>query len=428
MFHRMLVPLDGSPQADTVLCYVSWLARHLDIAVMLLAASDPHAALTSAPPQGELERQLLAASKRLSAEGVQAATAVIVGRPAQEILRVAENHGCDLITLLTSTRHPVGQGILGRVTDKLFHTSHIPMLLIPPQSGERADAQQHFINTLIVPLDGSPQAETALPYVEDLCEALAAEIMLVRAVPFGGAYIDEQSPLTGEATAVRYLEDVAAKLRAGGFAVQTRVLGRQPVDYIVNLAGQTPHSLIVLTTHGRSALARWFVGSVAEGIIRGAGSPVLIIPRRFSQQHAAKVAELLARTPLFAELGQDDLEHLAEMARIRTYQRAEVIVREGEPGTGCFMIASGKVEVVKGMHAAPPAVLATLEAGEFFGEMAVIDDHPRSATVRALDETECVAIRRADFLETLQRRPEIAIRLLPILVRRLRQAEARDTE
>jgi CRP-like cAMP-binding protein len=59
--------------------------------------------------------------------------------------------------------------------------------------------------------------------------------------------------------------------------------------------------------------------------------------------------------------------------------------------------------------------------------MAVIDDHPRSATVRALDETECVVIRRADFLETLQRQPQIAIRLLPILVRRLRQAEARDT-
>jgi hypothetical protein len=246
-------------------------------------------------------------------------------------------------------------------------------------------------------------------------------------VPFGGAYIDEQSPLAGEVTAIRYLEDVAAKLRAGGFTVQTRVLGRQPVDYIIDLAGQTPHSLIVLTTHGRSALARWFVGSVAEGIVRGAKGPILVIPRQFSQQHAAKVAELLAQTPLFAELGQDDLEHLAEMARIRTYQRGEVIVREGEPATGCFTIASGRVEVVKEAQGSKPSVLGTLAAGDFFGEMAVIDDHPRSATVRALDETECVAIRRADFLETLQRRPQIAVRLLPILVRRLRQADARGT-
>jgi len=428
MFHRVLVPLDGSPQADMILSYVSRLARHLNMAVTLLAVSDSHAASTSARPQGNLERQLRATGKRLTAESVQATTAVVTGRPVQEILRVAEGQGCDLIVLLTSTDHPGGQGILGRVTDKLFHISHTPMLLIPPQSGEPPDARQRLITTLIVPLDGSPHAEAALPYVEDLCEALSAEIMLVRAVPFGGAYIDEKSPLTGEVDASRYLEGVAAKLRAGGFAVQTRVLGRQPVDYIVDLARQTPQSLIVLTTHGRSALARWFVGSVVEGIVRGAEGPVLVIPRQFSQQHAAKLAELLAQTPLFAELTQDDLEHLAETARIRTYQRAEVIVREGEPATGCFTIASGRVEVLKGAQGSPPVVLATLGAGDFFGEMAVIDDHPRSATVRALDETECVAIRRADFLEILQRRPQIATRLLPILVRRLRQAEARGTE
>jgi nucleotide-binding universal stress UspA family protein len=425
MLHRMLVPLDGSPQADTVLRYVSRLARHLDMTVTLLAVADSHAA--SVRRRGDLERQLHATGARLTAEGVQTTTAVVSGRPVQEILRAAEGQACDLIALLGATGHPVGQGILGHVTDKLFHTSHIPMLLIPPPTAASLDAQQPLIHTLIVPLDGSPQAETALPYVEDLCEALAAEIMLVRAVPFGGAYIDEQSPLAGEVTAIRYLEDVAAKLRAGGFTVQTRVLGRQPVDYIIDLAGQTPHSLIVLTTHGRSALARWFVGSVAEGIVRGAKGPILVIPRQFSQQHAAKVAELLAQTPLFAELGQDDLEHLAEMARIRTYQRGEVIVREGEPATGCFTIASGRVEVVKEAQGSKPSVLGTLAAGDFFGEMAVIDDHPRSATVRALDETECVAIRRADFLETLQRRPQIAVRLLPILVRRLRQADARGT-
>jgi CRP/FNR family transcriptional regulator, cyclic AMP receptor protein len=427
MFHRMLVPLDGSRQAGTVLSYVSLLARHLHIPVTLLAVSDPHAASTSAPWQGDPERQLRAMGERLTAEGVQVATTVLIGRPVQEILRAAESQSCDLITLLTSTRQPVGQGILGRVTDKLFHTSHVPMLLIPPPSAETSDTPPHLIRTLIVPLDGSPQAETALPYVEDMCEALAAEIMMVRVVPFGGAYIDERTPLTGEMAARRYVEDVAAKLRAGALTVHTLVQGGLPVDHISSLAHQTPQSLIVLTTQGRSALARWFVGSVVEGIVRGATGPVLVIPRQFSQQHATKVAELLAQAPLFAELSPEDFEHLAEMARIRTYQRGELIVRQGEPATGCYMIASGAVEVIKEAREAPPTVLATLGAGEFFGEMAVIDDHPRSATVRALDETECVAIRRTDFLETLQRQPQIAIRLLPILVRRLRQAEARDT-
>jgi CRP/FNR family transcriptional regulator, cyclic AMP receptor protein len=156
--------------------------------------------------------------------------------------------------------------------------------------------------------------------------------------------------------------------------------------------------------------------------------PVLVIPYQYSRRYAVRVAELLSHTSLFAELSHDDLEHLAETARIRTYHRGEVIVREGEMATGCFIIASGRVEVLRGVDDPQPAILGTLEGGEFFGEMAVIDDHPRSATVRALEETECVAIRQADFLEVLQRRPQIAVRMLPVLVRRLRQADARSAE
>jgi CRP/FNR family transcriptional regulator, cyclic AMP receptor protein len=102
-----------------------------------------------------------------------------------------------------------------------------------------------------------------------------------------------------------------------------------------------------------------------------------------------------------------------------------VIVREGDAATGCFMIVSGRVEVSQGAASATPMVIATMGPGEVFGEMAVIDEHPRSATVRALEATECVAIRRVDFMEVLRRRPAIAVQLLPVLVRRVRQAEAR---
>jgi CRP-like cAMP-binding protein len=136
----------------------------------------------------------------------------------------------------------------------------------------------------------------------------------------------------------------------------------------------------------------------------------------------------LAQAPLFAALNQEDREHLGETARIRAYQPGELIVREGDTATGCFIIASGQVEVVKGEAGAHPTVLTTLGAGEFFGEMAVIDDHPRSASVWALEATECVAIGRAEFLETLQRRPQIAVQMLPVLVRRLRLADARASE
>jgi nucleotide-binding universal stress UspA family protein len=425
MFQRMLVPLDGSPQAEQILPALVWLARRFSIPLTLLSVLDPDAALPAAQMEGEGVQQLQGLVAQLMGEGVQAASMVVVGRPAAAILRVAEHQGCNLIALSMSTHHPPGQGILGGVTDRVFHRSHIPLLLIPPQPAPSLGEPEGSIATLIVPLDGSPLAEAALPYAEHLAYNLGMELMLIRAVPFGGAYVDEATPLTGEREAHDYLATVADRLRAEGFRVRSTLSGGLPGPHIVDLAHATPHSLLVMTTHGRTALARWFVGSVTEEVVRATARPVLVIPRHYSRRYAETIAEVLARTPLFFELGWEDLAHLADAARIRTYRDGEVIVREGDPATGCFMIVSGRVEVSKGAASATPTVLATMGPGEVFGEMAVIDEHPRSATVRALEATECVTIRRADFVESLRRRPGMAAQLLPVLVRRVRQAEAR---
>jgi hypothetical protein len=257
---------------------------------------------------------------------------------------------------------------------------------------------------------------------------LSGEIILARAVPFAGAIVDDKAPPSGEVEARAYLGNLAQRLQSQGLAVQSRTFDGPPVEYILDLVSQTPHSLVVLTSRGRSALARWFVGSVADGIVRATSVPVLVLPHQHSRRYAVRVSALLAQAPLFAALSQEDREHLGETARIHTYQPGEFIVREGEMATGCFIIASGQVEVLRGGASAQPTVLARLGAGDFFGEMAVIDDHPRSASVRALEATECVAIGRGEFLETLQRRPQIAVQMLPVLVRRLRRADARASE
>lgn len=427
MFQRMLVPLDGSAQADRILPYASGLANRLQIPILLLSIVDLRVA-SSARGRGDVEQQLHQAVDYLHRQGVQATMAITAGRPAEEILGVAESQACDLIALSTCTRQKVERGILGRVTDKVFHASQIPLLLIPPVAAESPAPPPQAPSTLIVPLDGSALAEASLPFAEDLAQRLAAAVLLVRAVPFAGAIVDEKAPPSGEVEARAYLASLTEKLQATGLVVDSRTFDGPAVEYILSLASQTPHSLVVLTTHGRSALARWFVGSVAEGVVQAASVPVLVIPRQHSRRYAARVSTLLAQAPLFGALGQEDREHLGETARIRTYQPGEFIVREGEMATGCFIIASGQVEVVRGEQSAHPTILATLGAGEFFGEMAVIDDHPRSASVRALEATECVMIGRAEFLETLERRPQIAVQMLPILVRRLRLADSRASE
>ncbi len=136
-----------------------------------------------------------------------------------------------------------------------------------------------------------------------------------------------------------------------------------------------------------------------------------------------QIADVLKQTPLFADLSQRDLRRIGKSARVRAYKPKQDIVKEGNEGFGLFIITSGKAEVIRGAATSSPQVLATLEAGDFFGEMAIIERIPRSATVRAIEDTECVAIWRVDFRSELRAHPEMAIKMLTAVVRRLRSAE-----
>lgn len=137
--------------------------------------------------------------------------------------------------------------------------------------------------------------------------------------------------------------------------------------------------------------------------------------------------DMLKQVPIFSELASRDLERLARIVVPKQAKAGEVIISEGDQAAGVFIIASGKVEVVRG-QGSNQQVLATLGPGDFFGEMALFEGFPRNATVRALEDTECLVMTRWDFLAELKNHPEIAVAMLPVLVRRLRAVEARLTE
>jgi len=123
------------------------------------------------------------------------------------------------------------------------------------------------------------------------------------------------------------------------------------------------------------------------------------------------VGGLLKQTPLFADLSAGDIDLLAQSTRIQAYRPGQVILREGRVGAAFFILVSGSVEVVKGRSGAEPVVVATLGAGEFFGEIATLQHVPRSASVRALQETTCLVIWRLDFESYLRRFPEVAAKV-----------------
>jgi CRP-like cAMP-binding protein len=136
--------------------------------------------------------------------------------------------------------------------------------------------------------------------------------------------------------------------------------------------------------------------------------------------------ELLARVTLFRSLNKRQIGTLARFAASQQYAPSQVIVQQGDTGVGLFVIASGRVEVRQDAQGGGLArVLRTLGPGDYFGEMALLDDAPRSASVVAIEPTECLTLTKWHFLAQLEQHPEMALPMLPVLSRRVRAAEDR---
>jgi len=133
--------------------------------------------------------------------------------------------------------------------------------------------------------------------------------------------------------------------------------------------------------------------------------------------------DILASASLFSELSRRDLKRLAAATITRAYKKGEVIVKEGEIAVAFYLITKGRVNVMRGGKGESQTALASLGPGEFFGEMAILDSYPRSASVLAAEDAECLVLSRWDFLAEVRSNPFIAVQMLPVLSRRLRKLQ-----
>ena len=135
------------------------------------------------------------------------------------------------------------------------------------------------------------------------------------------------------------------------------------------------------------------------------------------------VTDILRKVPLFGQLAPADLERVAEISRERAYPRNSVILFEDDPGDALYVVATGQVKVVLIGEDGREVILSVMGEGEFFGEMALIDDEPRSAHVIAMEDSTLLVIRREDFQDLLKQTPGIGLALLRELSRRLRRVD-----
>lgn len=131
----------------------------------------------------------------------------------------------------------------------------------------------------------------------------------------------------------------------------------------------------------------------------------------------------LARIAILAPLGKGDRRRFVKDGMVLSFAPGDAVVREGDPATRLYLIVKGTVRVEQ----AAVGEVATLGEGNFFGELALLERHGRSATVTAVDDVECIAVSAWEFRSTLKEHPEIALPMLEELIARLHRTEHVDS-
>ncbi|HVX30617.1 MAG TPA: universal stress protein [Nitrolancea sp.] len=228
---------------------------------------------------------------QLAEKGVQSTQVIRVGDPRKEILAEAAMLDRPLILLASHGRSGLSRVVFGSVAAGLLRSSKAPVLIVRARHADDQRQQVRFAN-VVVPLDGSALSEAALPFAIELARETGARLQLVRVAetfrnelpadtsnlfmsPSYKAMLERFERLENETSA--YLASVEQRLRSEGVNVSTVALSGDPYRELIDFVEREKPDLIVMTTHGRGGITRWFYGSVADRLLTTTTFPVLLV-------------------------------------------------------------------------------------------------------------------------------------------------------
>jgi nucleotide-binding universal stress UspA family protein len=295
MYKRILVPLDGSKLAEKTLKFTTELLKRMSgVEVVLIHVCSPQEG--SMKPMHKAYIQQVAETTRKSLEqtvSIQVKSKCITGHPAEEILRYSHTHKIDLIIMTTHGLSGINRWAMGSVAYKVMRSERVPVFLISANIDDQTIVEKANSNTILVPLDGDKGSEVVLPYVEKLIKQIGIEelrVMLLSVCekPQISSDYPSNMPLSWEEhvekelvmcklTSGPYLADISKQLKNNGLRVQFEVSLGKPENEIIKYANESNVGLIAMSTHGRSGLSRWAYGSVAEKVMLGTITPVIMV-------------------------------------------------------------------------------------------------------------------------------------------------------
>lgn len=294
---RVLVPLDGSDLAETILPEAQRLAGPDGTLILIRrarrAAYDPVLGLaTSSYAEGEtysyLESKMQTLRNRTSVE----AHVLLTGHPAVGIDEAARAFRADMIACATHGRNPFGRILRGDVAWRALANSSVPVLLRHPDLDPAREPSVLVPDRILVPLDGSEFAERALPLAEELAIEWNAFLHLVRVVPAmpmfdtGFTVLDAVPQDYPEQLdeAMEYLDGVASLLSV---RAQTEVRFGKITTELVRSVCEHHITHLVMTSQGRTGLTRVVMGSVADVLVHSLHLPILVIPSLAAEEIAS---------------------------------------------------------------------------------------------------------------------------------------------
>ena len=310
MFKKILLPLDGSAEAETVFPYVRDIASRFNSEVDALAVGlgnkrrrvnyllqdyvhhaverlqrhdiTCHAVVIYRSSAEELVdyTEITKRNHNLKAKGT-----MLYGGPADNILQYIKQHRPDLVIMATHGRGGLTRWWLGSVSEKIVSQSEVPVLLIHSKHAQEIDNGKRIsFKHILAPLDGSEIGEAALSDAIAIASKTGATISLLHVIPEPHAV---EAKMLGEelgrvskamhTAGEDYLEKICTQVSKEGINVTARIVEGDPAECIIELAQHDSVDLIAMATHGRSGMARWVLGSVADKVLHASKLPMWLV-------------------------------------------------------------------------------------------------------------------------------------------------------
>jgi nucleotide-binding universal stress UspA family protein len=292
IYERILVPLDGSQLAEVALPYAEELAGRLDSEVILIHVSEsaeaPHYHMQQLYIEQTSEATKHGAGRYIQkpeGKAIKVESRVVVGSPAEEIVQHADKEDIGLIVMATHGRSGIRRWALGSVAAKVVKATKRPVALIRAKVARPDVREKGILNKALVPLDGSKESETVIPYIQELVSKLKAEIVVLHVLHIAlGHEINMTEQLRQlqslRAPAEAYIERVAAQLEEKGIRAEVllrEVTAGTVAEQIIRVADEVCADLVAMSTHGLSGVGRWPLGSVADKVLHAGNTPLLLV-------------------------------------------------------------------------------------------------------------------------------------------------------